>query len=208
MLEGQGHVFVLSAPSGAGKSTLARRLVREVPGLIFSVSFTTRAPREGEVDGRDYHFVDNPTFDRMVAEDGLLEWVQVYQNRYGTGRDWVMQQLASGRDVLLDIETIGARRVHEALPEAIMIFILPPSAEALAARLRGRGTESEAQVELRLGHARHELEQMDLYDHLIVNDDLETAFRDLLAVILASRSRKARAWAQAQQILTTFGSPR
>jgi len=208
MLEGQGHVFVLSAPSGAGKSTLARRLVREVPGLIFSVSFTTRAPREGEVDGRDYHFVDNPTFDRMVAEDGLLEWVQVYQNRYGTGRDWVMQQLASGRDVLLDIETIGARRVHEALPEAIMIFILPPSAEALAARLRGRGTESEAQVELRLGHARHELEQMDLYDHLIVNDDLETAFRDLLDVILASRSRKARAWAQAQQILTTFGSPR
>lgn len=206
MIAGQGNVFVLSAPSGAGKSTLARRLVKNLPGLIFSVSYTTRKPREGEVDGRDYHFVDDATFDRMVEEHGLLEWVQVYQNRYGTGRAWVEAQLQAGRDILLDIETVGARNVHEALPEAIMVFLLPPSADALAARLRGRGTESEAQVRLRLGHARHEMEQMDLYDHLVINDDLETAYRDLQAVFLAARSRRARALPAAQRILDTFGS--
>lgn len=206
MIAGQGNVFVLSAPSGAGKSTLARRLVKDLPGLIFSVSYTTRKPREGEVDGRDYHFVDDATFDRMVAEHGLLEWVQVYQNRYGTGRAWVEAQLREGRDILLDIETVGARNVHEAMPEAIMIFLLPPSADALAARLRGRGTESEEQVRMRLGHARHEMEQMALYDHLVVNDDLETAYRDLQAVFLAARSRRARALPAAQRILDTFGS--
>lgn len=204
MLEGQGNVFVLSAPSGAGKSTLARRLVKDLPGLIFSVSYTTRKPREGEVDGRDYHFVDDATFDRMVAEHGLLEWVQVYQNRYGTGRAWVEAQLAEGRDILLDIETIGARNVHETMPEAIMIFLLPPSADALASRLRGRGTETEEQIHLRLGHARHEMEQMGLYDHLVINDDLETAYRDLQAIFLAARSRRTRTQALGQRILDTF----
>lgn len=199
-----GNVFVLSAPSGAGKSTLARRLLQTLPDLQFSVSFTTRKPREGEVHGKDYFFVDDATFDQMVAEDGFIEWVRVYQNRYGTGRAWIREQLEAGRDILLDIETVGAVNVKKALPEAIMIFLLPPGSKELAARLLGRGTESPEQVQIRLNHARHEMEQFPHYDHLVVNDDLETAYQDLQAVFLAARSRRARMQARAQTILDTF----
>lgn len=200
-----GTVFVLSAPSGAGKSTLAKRLLASVPGLHFSVSFTTRKPRPGEVDGRDYFFVDDATFDRMVAEQGLVEWVQVYANRYGTGKAWLQEQVASGRDILLDIETVGARNVKAALPDAVMVFLLPPSAEELARRLRGRGDTDERQIALRMGHARHELEQYPAYDHLIVNDDLEAAYRSLEAVVLAERSRRPRMAGTAHRILESFG---
>jgi len=199
-----GTTFVLSAPSGAGKSTLARRLVRETPGLIFSASFTTRAPREGEVDGQDYCFVDDATFDRMVAEDGFIEWVQVYEHRYGTGRAWLEGKLAEGLDVLLDIETVGARNVRRALPEAVMVFLLPPSAEELARRLRGRGKDSEAQIRIRLGHARHEMEQYPLYDFLVLNDDLETAYLELQSIVRAQRVRRERMAATAQGILAGF----
>lgn len=199
-----GSIFVLSAPSGTGKSTLARRLVQEVPDLSFSVSFTTRAPREGEVDGKDYFFVDNATFDRMVAEGGFVEWVQVYANRYGTGKAWLQERLAQGTDILLDIETVGAARVKASLPEAVMVFLAPPSAEVLARRLRGRGSEGEEQLRLRLDHARHEMEQYPQYEHLIVNDDLERAYRELQAVVLARRSRLARRAAEARAILATF----
>ena len=139
MLSHSGNVFVLSAPSGTGKSTLAKQLVKNVGDLGFSVSFTTRRPRPGEVDGREYFFVDDATFDRMVAEDGFVEWVRVYEHRYGTGKAWIQEQLRSGSDILLDIESQGARRVHDTIPDAVMVFLLPPSAEELAARLRGRG---------------------------------------------------------------------
>jgi guanylate kinase len=200
-----GTVFVLSAPSGAGKSTLAKRLLASVPDLRFSVSFTTRKPRPGEVDGRDYVFVDDATFDRMLAEQGFVEWVQVYANRYGTGKAWLQEQLDMGRDILLDIETVGARNVKAALPEAVMIFLLPPSAEELARRLRGRGDTDERQISLRMGHARHELEQFPAYDHLVVNDDLEAAFRSLEAIILAERSRRDRMAGRARNILASFG---
>ncbi|MDP2877833.1 MAG: guanylate kinase [Holophaga sp.] len=201
-----GSIFVLSAPSGAGKSTLAKRLVAEMPGLIFSTSFTTRAPRPGEQHGREYFFVDNTAFDQMVAEDGLLEWVQVYANRYGTGKAWLREQVAQGLDVLLDIETVGAMNVKAALPEAVMIFLLPPSAEVLAKRLRGRGDTDESQIMLRMAHARHEVEQYSHYDHLVVNDDLEVAYRTLESVVVAERSRKSRMESAAQRILQTFNS--
>jgi len=201
-----GSIFVLSAPSGAGKSTLAKRLVAETPGLIFSTSFTTRTPRPGEQHGREYFFVDNAAFDQMVAEDGLLEWVQVYANRYGTGKAWLREQVAQGLDVLLDIETVGAMNVKTALPEAVMIFLLPPSAEVLAKRLRGRGDTDEGQITLRMAHARHEVEQYSHYDHLVVNDDLEVAYRTLESVIVAERSRKSRMESAAQRILQTFNS--
>lgn len=200
-----GSLFVLSAPSGAGKSTLAKRLLADVPGLSFSVSFTTRAPRPGEVDGRDYFFVDDATFDRMVAEGGFVEWVKVYAHRYGTGRDWLRAQVAAGRDILLDIETVGAKAVKAALPEAVMVFLLPPSAQELERRLRGRGDTDEAQVALRMGHARNEMEQYEAYDHLVVNDDLDAAYQSLAAVVLAERSRKARMAPEARRILATFG---
>ncbi len=206
MIEHPGSVFVLSAPSGAGKSTLARRLIQHLDGLIFSVSYTTRAPRSGEVEGRDYHFVDDATFDRMEQEDGLLEWVRVYQHRYGTGRTWVAQQLAKGLDVLLDIETVGALNVKRAIPEAIMIFLLPPSAEELAKRLLGRGTESREQLESRMAHAFHEMSQMNNYDHFVINDDLDSAYRSLESIVLAERSRRHRMAFRADQILASFGN--
>jgi len=199
-----GSIFVLSAPSGAGKSTLAKRLVAETPDLIFSTSFTTRSPRPGEVHGREYFFVDDTAFDRMIAEEGLLEWVQVYANRYGTGKAWLREQLAKGLDVLLDIETVGARNLKSALPEAVMIFLLPPSAEALAQRLRGRGDTDEAQITLRMAHARHELEQFPHYDHLILNDDLGMAYRHLESIVLAERTRRFRMEDTARDILQTF----
>lgn len=204
MIPHTGNVFVISAPSGTGKSTLTQRLVSSLEGLIFSISTTTRAPREGEVEGRDYFFVDPDTFDRSVAEGGFLEWVEVYGNRYGTGRDWIISQLGRGVDVLLDIETMGAAALKERMPDAVMIFLLPPSAAELERRLRGRGKDSEEQIGIRLAYARHELEHFGEYDHLIVNDDLETAYRQLEAVILAVRSRRPRMEGVARQLLSEF----
>ncbi len=204
MLEHRGNVFVLSAPSGAGKSTLARRLVQDTEGLIFSISTTTRAPRPGEQDGREYFFVDDARFDAMVAENGFVEWVRVYANRYGTGRAWLEQTLARGVDVLLDIETTGALNIRTAIPDAIMVFLLPPSAGELERRLRGRGSDSEAQISLRMQHARHEMELFEAYDYLIVNDDLERTYRQLQAVVLAARAQRERMIGQAGRILETF----
>lgn len=204
LLEHRGSVFVLSAPSGAGKSTLARRLVQETEGLVFSVSTTTRAPRSGEVDGKDYFFVDDAGFDAIQAEGGFVEWVQVYAHRYGTGRAWLEATLATGVDVLLDIETTGALNIHKAIPDAVMVFLLPPSAAELERRLRGRHSEPEDQLALRLRHARHEMELLEAYDYLIVNDDLERAFRELQAVVLATRAQRERRIGQAGRILETF----
>jgi len=142
LISHSGNVFVLSAPSGTGKSTLAKRLVRDVPDLDFSTSFTTRTPRAGETDGKDYFFVDHATFDAMIEKGELVEWVEVYGHKYGTGKAWITAHLASGKDILLDIETQGARNVHAAIPDAVMIFLIPPSAEELSNRLRTRGRES------------------------------------------------------------------
>lgn len=204
MIPHTGNVFVISAPSGTGKSTLTQRLVSRTEGLIFSISTTTRPPREGEVEGRDYFFVDADTFDARIAEGGFLEWVEVYGNRYGTGRDWIIEQLGKGVDVLLDIETMGAAALKERMPDAVMIFLLPPSAAELERRLRGRGKDSEEQIRLRLAYARNELEHFAEYDHLIVNEDLETAYRQLESVVLAARSRRSRMEGTARQLLAEF----
>ena len=204
MLSHSGNVFVLSAPSGTGKSTLARQFVKQTEDLNFSVSFTTRKPRPGEMDGRDYFFVDDATFDAMVAADGFVEWVKVYDRRYGTGKAWIQERLASGVDILLDIESQGARKVHQAIPDAVMVFLLPPSSQELSSRLRGRGDESEEQVRIRLDYARHELSQFDGYDYLVVNDTVEQAYRRLESIIIATRCRRERMGARAQAILDTF----
>jgi len=204
VIQHPGNVFVVSAPSGAGKSTLTQRLVQEVPDLSFSISFTTRKPRPGEVDGRDYFFIDEGRFDAMVAEGGFVEWVQVYGHRYGTGRDWLNGVLAAGRDVLLDIETTGALNLRRAVADACMIFILPPSAAALEQRLRGRGKDSDEQIRIRMQHARHELELYGAYDYLVLNDDLELAYRQFESIILATRARRERMTAVAQGILQGF----
>jgi guanylate kinase len=199
-----GNVFVVSAPSGAGKSTLVQRLVRSVPDLVFSISFTTRKPRPGEVDGRDYFFISDERFDAMIREGGLVEWVQVYGHRYGTGRDWLNQVLASGQDVLLDIETTGARNLRQAIPDARMIFILPPSAASLEARLRSRGKDSEEQIAIRLQHARHELELYPNYDYLVMNDDLELAYQQFESIVHTTRASRERMASAAQKVLEGF----
>ena len=204
MLSHSGNVFVLSAPSGTGKSTLAKQLVRQVADLDFSVSFTTRKPRPGEVHGKDYFFVDDAAFDAMIAKDGFVEWVQVYDRRYGTGRAWILEHLAAGQDILLDVESQGARRVKEAIPDAVMVFLLPPSSQELAQRLRGRGDESDQQVRIRLEYARHELAQLDGYDYLVVNDTVEQAYHRLESIIIATRCRKERMASAAQRILDSF----
>jgi len=199
-----GNVFVVSAPSGAGKSTLVQRLVRSVPDLVFSISFTTRKPRPGEVDGIDYFYIDEERFDRMVREGGFVEWVQVYGHRYGTGRDWLNGVLATGKDVLLDIETTGALNLRKAIPDARMIFILPPSAASLEQRLRSRGKDSDEQIAIRLRHARHELELYPAYDYLVMNDDLELAYRQFEGIVFATRASRERMAPAAQRILEGF----
>lgn len=199
-----GNVFVVSAPSGAGKSTLVQRLMRSVPDLRFSVSFTTRSPRPGEEDGRDYFFIDGARFDAMVREDGFVEWVQVYGHRYGTGRRWLEEVLATGQDVLLDIETTGALNLRKAIPDARMIFILPPSAADLEQRLRSRGKDSDEQIRIRLQHARHEMELYPAYDFLVVNDDFEAAYRRFESVILAARASRERMTPVALGLLQGF----
>ena len=204
MLSHSGNVFVLSAPSGTGKSTLAKQLVKQVGDLDFSVSFTTRKPRSGEVHGKDYFFVDDAAFDAMVAEDGFVERVQVYDRRYGTGKAWIQDRLRSGVDILLDIETQGAGRVQEAIPDAVMVFLLPPSAGELAARLRGRGDESAEQVRIRLEYAHHELSRYPQYDYLVVNDKVDQAYQKLESIIIATRCRRERMTGTAQRILDTF----
>jgi len=199
-----GNVFVVSAPSGAGKSTLVQRLVRSVPDLVFSISFTTRKPRPGEVDGIDYFYIDEERFDRMVREGGFVEWVQVYGHRYGTGRDWLNGVLATGKDVLLDIETTGALNLRKAIPDARMIFILPPSAASLEQRLRSRGKDSDDQIAIRLRHARHELELYPAYDYLVMNDDLELAYRQFEGIVFATRASRERMAPAALRILEGF----
>jgi guanylate kinase len=171
---------------------------------MFSTSFTTRSPREGERDGEDYFFLDDQAFDRMVERGGFVEWVEVYGNRYGTGREWIQERLETGLDILLDIETIGAKNVHREIPDAIMIFLLPPDAEALSQRLRGRGKDSEAQIQIRLQYAKHEMEEFPHYDYLVVNDDLEMAYRQLESVILATRCSRERMASAALRILESF----
>jgi guanylate kinase len=200
----RGNVFVVSAPSGAGKSTLVQRLVQSVPDLVFSISFTTRKPRPGEVDGRDYFYIDDARFDAMVAKGGFVEWVQVYGHRYGTGKAWLESVLASGQDVLLDIETTGAMNLRRAIPDARMIFILPPSAASLEERLRSRGKDSEEQIAIRLKHARHELELYPAYDYLVMNDDLDQAYRQFESIVLATRAGRERMTPAAQKLLEGF----
>jgi len=199
-----GDIFVLSAPSGTGKSTLINRLFADIDNLSFSVSYTTRAPRVGESDGRDYFFVNNAEFDKMLADNDLVEWVQVYQHRYGTGRTWIHNQIDNSRDVLLDLETAGAKRIKEIFPEATLIFLLPPSAQSLANRLRGRGKDTEEQISIRLQSAKREIDRWNSYDHLILNDDIDIAYQEFKSIFISARVAKKRMEQVAKKVLSTF----
>lgn len=184
---------VLAAPSGAGKTSLARALVERWPDMVFSLSATTRSPRPGEVDGRDYEFVDDAGFDRLLAEGQLLEYAEVHGRRYGTLRRAVDAALARGNTVVLDIDVQGARALREVLPDAVLVFVLPPSIAEMRRRLVGRGSGEDAQeLVTRLQTARTELEAVPDFDYVIQNDDFELAIRRLEAVITAERSRIGR----------------
>lgn len=173
-----------------GKGTIVRDLVsRDPEGLSLSVSVTTRAPRPAEVDGVDYFFVDDDAFDRMIRAGELLEWAEIVGHRSGTPRGFVEDRLAAGRDVVLEIDVVGASQIRDRVPGSVLIFVEPPSMEELERRLRGRGTETEDRIRLRLETAGWELEQRDWFDHAIVNDDLERASSQVAAIIEASRVR-------------------
>jgi guanylate kinase len=189
---GRAFPLVLAAPSGAGKTSLARALVGGDDDCAFSVSATTRARREDERDGVHYRFVDEAGFDRLLADGELLEWAVVHGRRYGTPKSAVADALAAGRTVVLDIDVQGARQVRRAFPDAVLVFVLPPSAPELLRRLELRATEDAAQRALRLSGARAELRAVAEFDYVVVNDDLERTARVLAAIVTAERHRRSR----------------
>lgn len=187
----RGKLIVISGPSGAGKSTVVFKAMEGRSDMCFSTSVTTRAPRPGEVDGREYFFISQQRFDEMVERGELLEHAVYVSNSYGTPRAYVERKLDEGMNVLLDIEVQGARQVAARMPEAVKIFIVPPTLGELRRRLEGRGTESRDVIEGRLTRARQEYAEADIYDYLIVNDDVSRAAEELKAILLAEHCRFA-----------------
>ncbi len=187
----KGKLFVISGPSGAGKSTVVFKAMEGRDDVCFSTSVTTRKPRPGEVDGREYFFVDLDRFKEMVENDELLEHAEYVANSYGTPRAYVEEKLDAGLNVILDIEVQGARQVNEKKPDAVKIFIIPPSLEELERRLKGRGTDTPRAIEARLIRARQEYREANFYDYIIINDDAERAAGELAAIMLAEHCRAA-----------------
>ena len=184
-----GTLFIVTAPSGAGKTTLVSGLLERDPLVRLSVSYTTRAPRTGEVNGQHYHFIDVPAFRALRDQGEFLEWAEVHNNYYGTSKRWLEEQTRAGRDILLEIDWQGAQQVRKVFPKAVGVFILPPSVEELERRLRGRGTDSEDVIARRVLGARGEMRHVAEFDYVIINEDLPAALEDLVAVVRASRLR-------------------
>ncbi|MFN3883627.1 MAG: guanylate kinase [Rhodocyclaceae bacterium] len=184
-----GTLFVVSAPSGAGKTTLVRMLMERDPAIRHSISYTTRSPRPAEVDGRDYHFIDIQTFLAMRERGDFLEWAEVHGNFYGTSKSWLIEQMRAGNDTLLEIDWQGAQQVRTLMPDAVGIFILPPSIAELERRLRTRGQDSEEVIQRRVAAAHAEMRHVDEFDFVIINNDLNAALADLVAAVRASRLR-------------------
>ncbi|MDI9479907.1 MAG: guanylate kinase [Syntrophomonadaceae bacterium] len=185
----KGILFVISGPSGVGKGTVREALLKGRDDIQVSISASTRPPRSGEIDGVDYFFMDRDTFLKKVEEDQFLEWATVYSNLYGTPRDFVVNNLNNGCDVLLEIDIQGAMQVKQKMPEGVFIFISPPSIEALAQRLCGRGKDSQESIEERLAACEQEMQQMSQYDYVVVNDQVEKALEKVEAIIIAERCR-------------------
>jgi guanylate kinase len=197
-------IFIISAPSGSGKSTLVARLLAGMPGLMFSVSYTTRQPRGHEVNGESYHFVAREDFERMVARGEFLEWAEVFGNYYGTHQGILERARAAGADLVLDIDVQGARQLKDRIPEAVTVFILAPSRQILENRLRARGEDREEVIERRLREAAGEIRKYEDYDYVLINRDLTESDAVLSAIVRAERVRRDRIEDQIKPILTTF----
>jgi guanylate kinase len=191
-LQRRGLLFVLSSPSGAGKSTIARMLLTQDDGIGLSVSATTRPIRPGEVEGKDYYFVDDSRFDRMVADGEFLEWAHVFGHRYGTLKSEVKKQIEGGRDVLLDIDWQGTQQLKQVDPDIVRVFILPPSMDELERRLRSRGTDSDEVIAGRMARAAAEISHWAEYDYVFINDDAEQCRKIVHTVLKAERLKAAR----------------
>lgn len=198
-------VFIISAPSGSGKSTLVSRLMNEVEGLTFSVSYTTRKPRGSEIEGRAYHFIDRDEFERRIAEREFLEHADVFGNYYGTHISTLANAKEQGRDLVLDIDVQGAAQLKERIPDAVSIFVLPPSREVLEHRLRSRGQDKEEVILRRLADAAREIRNYSLYDYVLVNNSLDLAAETLKGIVRAERVRRMRVEEKIQPILASFG---
>ena len=197
-------VFIISAPSGSGKTTLVSRLLASVPGLLFSVSYTTRKPRGDEVDGHSYRFVSREDFEARIAGNEFLEWAEVFGNYYGTHRGILEEAQAQGKDLVLDIDVQGARQLRSRIPEAVSVFILAPSRQILEQRLRARGEDREDVIERRLRDAAEEIRQYSVYDYVLINRDLDESDATLSAIVRAERVRRTRIEEQIRPILDTF----
>lgn len=200
----RGQLYIISAPSGAGKSSLVKALIDSVEDLTVSTSHTTRAIRPGEVDGVDYHFIDSTKFLHLIEQGAFLEHAEVFDNFYGTAQESIEAQLAEGLDVILEIDWQGAHQVRELMPDAISIFILPPSNEALRERLQGRGQDSEEIIERRMRDAVSESSHYDESDFLIINDDFTAALDELSQLIVSQRLKTARQAALFNEIITNL----
>lgn len=183
----KGHIFILSGPSGAGKGTICQKALASLDGIAYSVSCTSREPRSGDVNGRDYWFVTPDEFRALIDKGCFLEWANVHGNYYGTRKDIVEKALDGGTDILLEIDFQGAFNIKAQMPQAKLIFVMPPSVEELERRLRGRQTETDSQIELRMKNAAEEMSQSGKYDHVIVNDELERATNEFINIIKGYR---------------------
>ena len=200
----RGILFVISSPSGGGKGTLIRRILKSVPHLGYSVSWTTRPPRAGEQHGVNYHFASVEEFERMRDEGGFLEWARVHGRLYGTSREFVERETHKGRDVVLEIDVQGAAAIRRSMQDAVHIFILPPSFEVLRERLRGRQTEAPADLSVRLGNARGEVARYTEFDYIVLNDEVTRAAAQLASIVYAERARRERQEWLARSVLETF----
>jgi guanylate kinase len=200
----RGTLFVVSSPSGGGKGTLIRHVLEVVENLRYSVSYTTRAPRPGEVDGREYFFVNREIFEEMAGAGEFLEWACVHGNLYGTAKNQVIEETAAGADIILEVDVQGAASVRQLLMDSVSIFILPPSFEVLRQRLIARDTDSPEELELRLRNAPEELKQYSAFDYVIINDEVDRAMGQLAAIIYAERARCMRQESVVLEVIEKF----
>ena len=203
---GLGMLIVVSSPSGGGKGTLIDRVLQTVPGVSYSVSYTTRAPRGAEQDGREYFFVSAATFEGLIRQGEFLEWADVYGHLYGTSKAQVERERAAGKDIILEIDVQGAASIRQLIDDAVSVFILPPSFELLRDRLAARGTDSPADLERRLRGAPAEVEQYKCFQYVILNDDIDRASAQLASVIYAERARRKRQEPKLKETLADFAS--